>query len=97
MVSEYPLVDGVSKDWPPTFLVHAADDVSWHAEGSVRLFESLRAAGVPAELHVFESGGHGFGIRNADGPVASWPELCGEWMRGLGAVTMPQVQLELGG
>ena len=97
VVSEYPLVTGVSKDWPPTFLVHAADDVSWYAEGSVRLFEALRAAGVPAELHVFASGGHGFGIRKAEGPVSSWPVLCGEWMRRLGVVAAPQNQLELGG
>ena len=80
---------GVWKGWPPTFLVHGADGVSWHAEGSVRLFESLRAAGVPAELHVFESGGHGFGIRTTEELVASWPVLCGEWMRRLGVVIAP--------
>lgn len=87
VVSRYPLITGVSKDGPPTFLVHAADDASWHAEGSVRLFEALRAVGVPAEIHVFQNGGHGFGIRNAEGPVARWPMLCGEWMRQLGVLS----------
>jgi len=86
VVSKYPLEGGVSKDWPPTFLLHAADDASVPAEGSVRLFEALHAAGVPAEIHVFRTGGHGFGIKNAVGPIADWPMLCGEWMRALGVL-----------
>jgi acetyl esterase/lipase len=86
VVSKYPLDAGVSKDWPPTFLLQAADDPAVKAEGALRLYQSLQTAGVPSELHVFPSGGHGFGIRNAKGPVARWPELCGEWMRGLGGL-----------
>ena len=82
VVSKYPLPSGVSSEWPPTFLLHAADDATVPAEGSVRLFLALRACGVRAEIHVFQSGGHGFGIRSAEGPVAHWPMLCAEWMRG---------------
>jgi acetyl esterase/lipase len=89
VISGYPLEDGVSGSWPPTFLLHAADDSSVPAEGSVRLFSELRAAGVPAELHVFNRGGHGFGIKHAEGPVAGWPLLCGEWLRHLGVLRAP--------
>jgi len=84
VISNRPLVDGASKTWPPTFLLHTTDDTSVSAEGSVRLFLALRSAGVPAELHVFQQGGHGFGIRLASGPMNQWPTLCGEWLRNLG-------------
>lgn len=98
VVSKYPLEPGVSKEWPPTFLLQTADDPSVAAEGALRLFRALRTAGVPAEIHVFQAGGHGFGIRNAKGPrdrggaqapVARWPALCGEWMRSLGVLDGP--------
>jgi acetyl esterase/lipase len=89
VMSKYPLVGGVSKEWPPTFLLRAADGATVPAEGSVRLFRALRTSGVPAEIHVFQRGGHGFGIKEAEGPVARWPELCGEWMRHLGVLKAP--------
>lgn len=84
MISSYPLDRGISGEWPPTFLLHTGDDTSFPAEGSIRLILALRTAGVPAEIHLFQNGGHGFGIRNAEGPVAQWPTLCGAWMRSLG-------------
>ena len=63
-----------------------ADDASVPAEGSVGLFLALRESSVPVEIHVFASGGHGFGIKDAVGPVAQWPMLCGEWMGNLGVL-----------
>lgn len=67
----------VRKDCPPTFFVHAANDHVL-ATNSVALFSALRHAGVPAELHVYATGGHGFGM--GSGATASWPALCAEWM-----------------
>jgi acetyl esterase/lipase len=65
---------------PPTFLFHAADDTSVPVENSLAYFAALRAAKVPGELHVFEEGGHGFGIRQAQGlPAAAWPDLFLAW------------------
>jgi len=87
VISKYNLVAGVSGLWPPTFLFQAADDPSVPPEGSIRLFTELNAAGVPAEIHVFQSGGHGFGIKDAKGPVATWPMLCGEWLDSLGILS----------
>jgi len=67
---------------PPTFLVHAADDRSVPVEGSRRMDAALRAAGVSSELHVFDTGGHGFGIAGAKGlPAAGWPGLFLAWGR----------------
>jgi dipeptidyl aminopeptidase/acylaminoacyl peptidase len=61
---------------PPVFQLHAADDRSVPVENSLLMFSALRAREVPAELHVFEEGGHGFGLRFVAGkPVAAWPGL----------------------
>lgn len=73
----------VTKDAPPTFLVHAYDDPVT-PKSSVQLFLALKDAGVPAELHVYETGGHGYGLRPTEQPVTAWPKRCEEWMRGRG-------------
>ncbi len=66
---------------PPTFLAHAADD-HISAENSVAWFLALRRAGVPAELHIYAKGGHGFGMkRTAPSPVRTWPDRCADWLR----------------
>jgi acetyl esterase/lipase len=65
---------------PPTFLVHASDDPGVPAENSLNYLAALRAAKVPAEAHIFEEGGHGFGIYLARGkPAAAWPDLFLAW------------------
>ena len=70
-------VDGAT---PPTFLVHASDDVTVPTENSLNYLAALRAARVPAEAHIFEQGGHGFGIGLARGkPAAAWPDLFLAW------------------
>ncbi|HST92444.1 MAG TPA: alpha/beta hydrolase [Brevundimonas sp.] len=70
-------------DWtgaPPTFLLHAIDDASVPVENSLALLSALRAARVPVESHLFEEGGHGFGVRLiASKPAAVWPRLALEW------------------
>lgn len=70
-------------DWtgrPPTFLLHAMDDGAVPVENSLQLLTTLKAAGVPAEAHLFQEGGHGFGIRLIAGkPAAVWPRLVLAW------------------
>ena len=78
----------VTRASPPSFLVVAGDDQG-SAPGTVRLYLALRASGVPAELHVYASGGHGFGMRKSDRPTASWPQRCEDWMRSRGFLTPP--------
>jgi acetyl esterase/lipase len=74
------LVQQISPATPPCFLMHAADDPSVPVQRSLEVFTALKAAKVPAELHVFEEGGHGFGIRLAEGkPVHAWPDLFVAW------------------
>jgi hypothetical protein len=51
------------------------------------MFLALKAAGVPAELHVYARGGHGFGLRHSDDPVSTWPARCEDWLRSQGFVS----------
>ena len=78
-------------DWtgrPPTFLLHAMDDEAVPVENSLQLLTTLRAAGVPCEVHLFQEGGHGFGIRLIAGkPAAAWPQLALAWAARHGWIT----------
>lgn len=66
----------VAADLPPTFLLHAADDRTVPVENSLMMFSALKAKAIPTEMHIFEEGGHGFGLRFVTGkPVAAWPTL----------------------
>jgi acetyl esterase/lipase len=70
---------------PPSFLMCAADDGTVPPENSILMFQGLRRAKVPAALHIFEAGGHGFGLRpGADPSTASWLDLFLAWSRGHG-------------
>jgi acetyl esterase/lipase len=60
---------------PPTFLAHALDDKSVPPENSLAMLAALRRAQVPSEAHLFEKGGHGFGLALPDGTPSPWPEL----------------------
>lgn len=64
----------------PTFLVHAGDDKPVPVENSWRFYNTLLKFEVPAELHVFQRGGHGFGMREHNLPVDAWPSLLESWL-----------------
>jgi acetyl esterase/lipase len=70
----------VSKSSPPAFIVHTHDDAS-SSLGSVMIYADLKRNSVPAELHVYSNGGHGYGMRpvqNSD--IGSWPDRASDWM-----------------
>ncbi|MDY1035634.1 alpha/beta hydrolase [Lelliottia sp. CFBP8978] len=80
-IRHYSLEDRASSQTPPTFLLHAVDDPAVKVENSLAMFSALRRSGVSVEMHLFERGKHGFGIRDAQGlPVAVWPELMMNWI-----------------
>lgn len=74
----------VTPKTPPTFLIHAGGDRGVPAENSVLFYLACRKARVPAELHIYEKGGHGFGLAPKDPILSTWPARCAEWMRGRG-------------
>ena len=71
---------------PPTFFVHADND-RISSENSIAMYLALKRAGVPAELHIYASGGHGFGLRPSENPASSWPQRCEQWMSNRGLLT----------
>jgi len=77
----------VTKDTPPTFFAHASDD-RVGPENSVAMYLALKRVDVPAELHIYTNGGHGFGLRpTADSAAPSWPARCEDWLRIRGLLT----------
>ena len=71
----------VTRDTPPTFLVHSTDDRVVPVENSILFYEALKANGVPAEMHIYEYGGHGFGLAPNDATLGSWTTLAEAWIR----------------
>ncbi|MEZ5400877.1 MAG: alpha/beta hydrolase [Bryobacteraceae bacterium] len=72
----------VTSRTPPTFLVHTSEDRGVPAENSVLFYLALRKAGVPAEMHIYEKGPHGFGLGWSDATLTSWPARLADWLRG---------------
>jgi acetyl esterase/lipase len=73
---------------PPTFLSISADDPV-RVEGVLLYTLALKQAGVPVELHVYPTGGHGYGLRRTENPVTFWPDRVGDWMRSRGWLARP--------
>jgi acetyl esterase/lipase len=76
----------VTKETPPTFLVHSSQDTGVPAENSILYYLALRKVGVPAEMHIYEKGPHGFGLGSLDAVLSSWPARLADWMRGRGVL-----------
>ena len=70
----------VTASTPPTLLLHTQGDGAVPPENSLAYFQALTRAGVPAELHVFERGGHGIGMRDGLGSASNWPRRVEEWL-----------------
>lgn len=79
----------ISKENPPTLFIHAADD-RLSPENSIAMFLALRQQGVSAELHVYGSGGHGFGMHENGQPVNRWPDRAIDWMKQQGWLNKPE-------
>jgi acetyl esterase/lipase len=69
----------VTANTPPSFIVQAEDDPV-HVENATVYFLQLKAAKVPAELHIYAEGGHGYGLRRTKLPVTTWPDAVETWL-----------------
>jgi len=74
----------ITADTPPAFLVHSADDKAVPVMNSIGYFRGLQKNNIPAELHIFQKGGHGYGLSPDGGTESSWPELCMRWLKAMG-------------
>ncbi len=68
---------------PPAFFLVAHDDKTNPIEAA-RLYLEYQKHGLPAELHIYTKGGHGFGMRNDQHPINAWPQRCAEWLQSMG-------------
>ncbi len=82
-ITEYSNELQVTTKTPPTFLVHASDDEAVNANNSVDFYKSLLKYKVPAELHIYQKGGHGFGMNNKT-TDDQWMDRCKNWMKASG-------------
>jgi acetyl esterase/lipase len=73
-------------DTPPTFIVQAEDDTV-HVENAIVYFMQLKKAKVPAELHIYTEGGHGYGLRHTKLPVTTWPQTAQTWLHTIGVLS----------
>lgn len=90
----YATARGIGLDEPPAgsgplFVVAATDDQLGLAADAVRIYECWRTAGLPAELHMYASGGHGFGMRTQHLPSDTWIDRFGEWLHDVDLVGRP--------
>ena len=70
----------ITKNAPPTFLVHAWDDPVT-VFSSLHIATGLKKVGVPAELHIYATGGHGYGMRDTGHNVNTWPQRAADWLK----------------
>jgi acetyl esterase/lipase len=82
-IKEYSNELQVTRYTPPTFLVHASDDDAVIPENSILFYQSLIRERIPAEIHIYEKGGHGFGMNNPT-TKDQWMDRCLNWMAARG-------------
>lgn len=73
----------VTSATPPSILFHATDDKGVPVENSLLFYQACKNAGVPVEMHLYPTGGHGFGLAVGKGHLAGWPDRLSEWLRSL--------------
>ena len=73
----------ITSDTPPTLLIHAEDDKKY-INSSLFYYYALKEKGVPATMHLYSKGGHGYGMRQTSAPVSEWTERAAAWFRELG-------------
>jgi acetyl esterase/lipase len=80
LVNRYSNEKQVTANTPPTFLVHAEDDTVVPVQNSLMFYEALLSAKVKAEMHLFQAGGHGFGLNNSKSKN-KWMDWAKNWLQ----------------
>jgi acetyl esterase/lipase len=79
----------VTAETPPAFLVHSADDPAVPVANSISYFQALLKNKVPAEMHVYQKGGHGYGLAKGRGTESGWSDACRAWLKQSGLLERP--------
>ncbi|WP_281298624.1 prolyl oligopeptidase family serine peptidase [Flavobacterium limnophilum] len=89
MIGNYSNEKQVTAETPKTFLVHATDDKAVPVENSINYYLALKQHQVPVEMHIYENGGHGFGL-GVQGTNKNWPKACEKWLASNGFIPKPE-------
>ena len=81
LISEYSNELHVTANTPPTFIIHSADDDIVKVENSLIMYQALKNKNVPAELHIYPFGGHGFSLAIGKDYLETWTERFMDWFR----------------
>ena len=76
----FPTDRRITTNTPQTFILVADDDGVTPPEHGIHFYLGLRKMNIPAELHIYKHGGHGFGLGKTRGVISGWTDLCEEWM-----------------
>lgn len=79
LITKYSNEKSIDANTPPTFLIHATDDLVVPVENSIQYYLALKKNRVPVEMHIYENGGHGFGL-GTNGTHLYWPESLKKWL-----------------
>lgn len=83
LAKKYSAERQVTKNTPPSFLVHALDDEAVPVENSLLFYQAMKDNGVSGELHVYSKGGHGFALAIGKGYLETWTDRLTDWLRSL--------------
>jgi acetyl esterase/lipase len=75
----------VNKMTPRAILIHSSDDLAVSVKNSINYYEALVGAGIPAEMHIYPYGGHGYSLAINQGRLSHWPDRVIEWLQALDA------------
>ncbi|HEY1128097.1 MAG TPA: alpha/beta hydrolase [Roseateles sp.] len=92
LLTQMSVEQQVTAATPPTLLLHTQGDKTVPVQNSLLYFDALTRAGVPAELYVFEQGGHGIAMRDGLGNASAWPRRAEDWLRQRGLLTQESVR-----
>jgi acetyl esterase/lipase len=79
LIDKYSNEKQITSETPKTFLVHASDDKAVPVENSINYYMNLKKYNIPVEMHIYEKGGHGFGL-GTKGTHTDWPKTCEKWL-----------------
>jgi dipeptidyl aminopeptidase/acylaminoacyl peptidase len=74
----------VSSETPPAFMIHSLDDNAVPVQNSIGYALSMQKFNIPCELHIYQSGGHGYGMGRSANTESSWTEACHKWLNARG-------------
>jgi acetyl esterase/lipase len=74
----------VSSETPPAFMVHSLDDGAVPVQNSINYALSMHKFNIPCELHLYQTGGHGYGLGRSANTESTWPEACRKWLEASG-------------